>query len=85
MLDDVGLIEAISFIGRFLGTLTLILVRVKRQKLTYTMFGFLHIVGNGIIASAHFFPDESKLCFLSGMIIIGFSRGAYSTPFILMS
>ena len=49
------------------------------------MLGLLQIVGNGIIASAHFYPKESKLCFIVGMGIIGFSRGAYSTPFILVS
>lgn len=79
------MIEGISFVGRFLGTLTLIIMKVKRQKLAYTVFGLLQIAGNAIIASAHIFPDRAKLCFIVGMLTIGFGRGAYSVPFILVS
>ena len=79
------MIEGISFVGRFLGTLTLIIMKVKRQKLAYTVFGLLQIAGNAIIASAHIFPEQAKLFFIVGMAIFGFARGVYLIPFVLAS
>ena len=63
----------------------MIIMKVKRQKLAYTVFGLLQIAGNAIIASAHIFPEQAKLFFIVGMAIFGFARGVYLIPFVLVS
>ena len=63
----------------------MILIRVRRQKLVYTVAGIIQISGYFIMVLAHFSPKNAKLCFILGHAVSGISRGVLFIPFVIVS
>ena len=74
-----------SFLSRGLGTLFLILFPPVKQKLTYTVGGFIQASGLAIMCLAHLYPEHHRLVLITGTFFYGFARAVYMIPLILVS
>ena len=74
-----------SFLSRGLGTLFLILFPPVKQKLTYTVGGFIQASGFAIMCLAHLYPEHHWPILIVGTIFYGSGRAVFMIPFILVS
>ena len=74
----------LNMLGRFVSTIGVVIFPPNKLKLTYFIFVVVETVSTIIVLGMHIFPEHFEVFFAVGMIGLGFGRGIFMFPYLLM-
>ena len=80
----VGIVELINMIGRFVATIGVVIFPPNKLKLTYFIFVIIETVSTVVVLGMYVFPKQMEVFFSIGMFGLGFGRGIYMFPYLLL-